>query len=280
VTTHRPSRPSPAAARPGPIIRLGTQGWSYPDWIDTFYPADSKQEHFLPFYAEVFDTVELDTTFYHPPRPTVVRSWARHTPETFRFTAKVPQAITHTARLARVGEQMQEFARALDPLGDRLGPLLVQMPAEFERDPGTVGVLDRFLAAAPLGVRLAVEFRHRSWHRVETFDMLRARHAAFAWTEWRDLPRVAEVTADFLYLRWLGDRRAIERYDKVVIDRSDSFAAWERDLRRVMPEVKEIFGYFNNHWAGHSPSSANEMKRRLGLAPVEWKERWTQRELF
>ena len=88
------------------------------------------------------------------------------------------------------------------------------------------------------------------------------------------------MTADFLYLRWLGDRRAIERYDRVVIDRADSFAAWEHDLRRVLPQVREIFGYFNNHWAGHSPSSANEMKRRLGLAPVEWKERWTQRELF
>ena len=94
-------------------IRLGTQGWSYPDWIGSFYPPGSRQEDYLPFYAEVFDTVELDTTFYHPPKPSVVRSWARHTPETFRFAAKVPQAITHTARLASVGEQLQEFARAL-----------------------------------------------------------------------------------------------------------------------------------------------------------------------
>ena len=263
-----------------PAIRIGTQGWSYPDWVGSFYPPGSKQEHYLPFYAEVFDTVELDTTFYHPPKATVVRSWARHTPNGFRFAAKVPQAITHTARLASIGEQMQQFARALEPLGERLGPLLVQMPAEFERDEGTVGVLERFLAAAPATVRLAVEFRHHSWHRPQTVELLRARRAALAWTEWRELPRVSEVTTDFLYLRWLGDRRAIERYDRVQIDRSDSFDAWERDLRRVLPQVREIYGYFNNHWAGHSPASANEMKRRLGLVPVEWKERWTQRELF
>jgi uncharacterized protein YecE (DUF72 family) len=263
-----------------PSIRLGTQGWSYPDWIGTFYPPGSRQEDYLPFYAEVFDTVELDTTFYHPPKPSVVRSWARHTPETFRFAAKVPQAITHTARLASVGEQLEEFARALDPLGDRLGPLLVQLPAEFERDAGTIGVLDRFLAAAPQPVRLAVEFRHRSWQVAPIFDLLRRRRAAFAWTEWRDLPRVPEVTTDFLYLRWLGDRRDIDRYDRVQVDRGASFDAWERDLRRVLPEVHEVYGYFNNHWAGHSPSSANAMKRRLGLLPVEWKERWTQRELF
>jgi uncharacterized protein YecE (DUF72 family) len=263
-----------------PVIRIGTQGWSYPDWIGTFYPPGSKQEDYLPFYAEIFDTVELDTTFYHPPKPTIVRSWARHTPETFRFSAKVPQAITHTARLASMAEQMQQFAAALEPLGERLGPLLVQLPAEFERDAGNVGVLDRFLVAAPSAVRLAVEFRHASWHRPETYALLRSRSVALAWTDWRDLPRVSEVTADFLYLRWLGERRAIEHYDRVQVDRNEAFAAWEQDLRRALPQVREIYGYFNNHWAGHSPSSANEMKRRLGLAVVEWKDLWTQRELF
>jgi uncharacterized protein YecE (DUF72 family) len=265
---------------PAAAIRIGTQGWSYPDWIGAFYPPGAKQEHYLPFYAEIFDTVELDTTFYHPPKPSIVRSWARHTPEHFRFAAKVPQAITHAAKLASMGEQLQAFARALEPLGERLGPLLVQLPAEFERDAGTTGVLDRFLASAPSIVRLAVEFRHRSWHRHETYALLRARRAALAWTEWRDLPRVTEVTADFLYLRWLGDRREILSYDRVVVDRTASFTAWAGDLERVLPEVREVYGYFNNHWAGHSPASANEMKRRLGLAPVDPRELWTQRELW
>lgn len=265
---------------PSPAFRIGTQGWSYPDWVGTFYPPTAKQEHYLPFYAEVFDTVELDTTFYHPPKPSIVRSWARHTPPTFRFAAKVPQAITHAAKLTSMAEQLQAFAAALEPLEERLGPLLVQMPAEFERDAGTVGVLDRFLAAAPSAVRLAVEFRHRSWHRPETWALLRARRAAVAWTEWRDLPRVAEITTDFLYLRWLGDRQEIERYDRVQVDRDASFTAWEGALRGALPGVREIYGYFNNHWAGHSPASANEMKRRLGLLPVDWREHWTQRELW
>jgi uncharacterized protein YecE (DUF72 family) len=262
------------------VIRLGTQGWSYPDWVGTFYPPGSKQEHYLPFYAGVFDTVELDTTFYHAPRPSIVRSWERNTPAHFRFAAKVPETITHTARLSRVGQQMEEFARALEPLGEKLGPLLVQMPAEFTRDPGSQGLLDRFLAGVPEAVRVAVEFRHHSWHAREVWDLLRARHAALAWTEWRDLPRVSEVTADFLYLRWLGDRREIEKYDRVQIDRAAAFEAWERDLRRVLPDVREVFGYFNNHWAGHSPASAAEMKRRLGLTPVEPKSLWPQGELW
>lgn len=262
------------------VIRLGTQGWSYPDWIGVFYPPATRQEHYLPFYAEVFDTVELDTTFYHAPRPSIVRSWARHTPDHFRFAAKVPQGITHEAKLTKIGEHMNEFFHALDPLGEKRGPLLVQMPAEFQRDPGTEGVLDRFLAVCPAEAMIAVEFRHASWHDERVYDLLRRRRAAIAWTEWRDLPRVTAVTADFLYLRWLGNRADIERYTHTQIDRTSSFEAWTEDLERVLPEVREVYGYFNNHWAGHSPASANEMKRRLGLEAVEAKAHWPQRELF
>ncbi len=261
-------------------VRIGTQGWSYDDWKGVFYPPGSKQEDRLPFYAEVFDTVELDTTFYHAPKATIARSWERHTPDAFRFAAKVPRAITHDAQLREVGEELERFVRAMEPLGDKLGPLLVQLPAEFVGDDGARADLDRFLAAAPAGTRLAVEFRHASWHDPATWDVLRRHGAAVAWTEWRELPRVTEVTTDFLYLRWLGDRREIAKYDRVQVDRADSFRAWEADLMRVFGEVREVYGFFNNHWAGHSPASANEMKRRLGLAVTEPRDCWPQGELF
>ena len=264
----------------GAAVRLGTQGWSYDDWRGVFYPPGAKQEDRLPFYAEVFDTVELDTTFYQPPRPTIARSWDRHTPAHFRFAAKVPRAITHEGALRGVGEAMEQFVRAMAPLGEKLGPLLVQLPAEFVAGPETRRDLAAFLAAAPREVRLAVEFRHASWHEPATYETLRRAGAALAWTEWRELPRLTEVTADFLYLRWLGDRREIAVYDRVQVDREDSFRAWEADLLRVFGEVREVYGYFNNHWAGHSPASANEMKRRLGLPCVEPRDRWSQRELF
>lgn len=262
------------------MIHLGTQGWAYPDWIGVFYPPGSKQQHYLPFYAGVFDTVEIDTTFYGAPSASVVRSWDRHTPDPFRFAAKVPREITHDASLSGVGAKMEEFVLGLAPLGQKLGPLLVQLPAEFHRGPRTEADLLAFLDGAPRGVRLAVEFRDRSWHAPEILEALRARNVAAAWTQWRDLPPITEPTADFLYVRWLGDNREIEKYDRVVIDRTDSFGQWEQELRRVLPEVREVFGYFNNHWAGHSPASANEMKRRLGLLPVEGKDRWAQKELW
>jgi uncharacterized protein YecE (DUF72 family) len=261
-------------------IHLGTQGWSYTDWIGCFYPPGARQEHYLPFYSSIFDTVELDTTFYHAPRASVVRSWARHTPDGFRFAAKLPRAITHDAGLSGVADLVRRFADALAPLEEKLGPLLAQMPAEFVRDERTAAALEQFLAEAPTETRFAVEFRHASWHVAETFETLRRHRAALAWTEWRELPRLTEVTTDFLYLRWLGDRREILSYDRVVIDRTRELNAWELDLQRVLPEVREVFGYFNNHWAGHSPASANAMKRRLGLEIVDPAERWPQRELF
>ncbi|TMQ74285.1 MAG: DUF72 domain-containing protein [Candidatus Eisenbacteria bacterium] len=129
-----------------PSLRIGTQGWAYPDWVGTFFPPGAKQEDYLPFYAEVFDTVEIDTTFYHPPKPSIVRSWARHTPEAFRFTAKLPQAITHTARLASVTELLQEFARALEPLGPRLGAARGRVPPPLLAPPGELRA-----AARPAG---------------------------------------------------------------------------------------------------------------------------------
>ena len=261
-------------------VRIGTQGWSYDDWKDVFYPPGAKQEDRLPFYAQIFDTVELDTTFYHAPKATIARSWARHTPDGFRFAAKVPRALTHDARLSGVSEMLQAFAKAMEPLGEKLGPLLVQTPAEFARTDETLRDLDRFLTDAPSGVRLAIEFRNASWHEDAVLDTLRRHGAALAWTEWRDLERRTDVTADFLYARWLGDRREIAVYDHIQVDREESFGAWEADLARVIPEVREVFGYFNNHWAGHSPASALEMKRRLGLEWIDPRDRWSQRELF
>jgi uncharacterized protein YecE (DUF72 family) len=179
-----------------------------------------------------------------------------------------------------MAEHLTAFVAALDPLGERRGPLLVQMPAEFRREAGTVGVLERFLAAAPRDSRLAVEFRDRSWHVAPTWELLRRHRAAAVWSEWRDLPTIREITGDFLYVRWMGRREEIERFDRVRIDRTEGFDAWQATLERALPQVREVHGYFNNHWAGHSPASANEMKRRLGLKPVDPKTLWPQGELF
>jgi uncharacterized protein YecE (DUF72 family) len=261
-------------------LHFGTQGWAYPDWIGVFYPPRSKQEDYLPFYSGIFDTVELDTTFYHPPRAAVARSWEKRVPASFRFAAKLPRAITHDALLVNAVPDLEAFVRSLDPLGEKRGPLLAQMPAEFVRDDDATRALERFLAGIPAGVQVALEVRHASWHTAATYELLARSNVALAWTQWRDLAPVREVTADFLYVRWLGVREWVGKYDRVTIDRAAEHDQWETALRAALPRVREVYGYFNNHWAGHSPASANEMKRRLGLAVLEPREHWSQSELW
>lgn len=243
-----------------------------------FYPPGSRQEDYLPFYARVFDSVELDTTFYHAPRPTLVRGWSRATPARFRFAAKFPKSITHDAGLIGAQDEAKAFVEAMSGLGERLGPLLIQLPSAFHAD--RQEPLERFLDALPSGFRYAVEVRHPSWHREETVRMLEARRVALTWTDWLDLPPYHALTADFLYVRWMGDRRAIERYDRVQIPRDAEHDAWEQAIRAALPRVREVYGYFNNHWAGHSPASAADMKRRLGLDVVDPRSCWNQGELF
>src|SRR5262249_21136848 len=157
---------------------------------------------------------------------TIARSWARHTPESFRFSAKVPRAITHEALLKDAAPGLTAFARALEPLGERMGPVLVQMPAEFTRDDDTVRVLEGLPAAKSDGLPTARAFRPPAGHGPGPGALLRGPPVAIGWPEWRELPRVTEITADFLSPRCLGDRREIERYDRVQIDREDSFRAW------------------------------------------------------
>jgi uncharacterized protein YecE (DUF72 family) len=261
-------------------LSLGCQGWTYPDWIGVFYPAGARQEALLPFYASQFDSVELDNTFYRSPRPALVRSWARHTPPGFRFAAKVPREVTHDTALFRAGPAMTSFLKAMESLGEKLGPLLLQFPASFRRTEGSHEALARFLDSLPEGFRIAVELRSRSWQMPETAHLLRRRGVSWAWTDWRDLPAHRERTADFVYVRWLGNRSDIERYDRVQIDRTAEFDDWERELGAIRGSVTDIYGYFNNHWAGHSPASVRELLRRLGEPVGDPREAWPQSELF
>lgn len=244
-------------------IYLGTQGWSYKDWVGSFYPDGTQAKDYLRIYADVFDAVELDTTFYAAPRPEVVRGWDRVTPEHFQFAAKLPRSITHDRRLIDAGDELLEFVEVMRELGPKLGPMLVQLPPDFRYDERDA--LRAFLAQLPDGFRFAVEFRHRSWLRAETYEILRERAAAWTNVDLWYMPRHVELTADFTYVRWLGERRKIQRMDAVQIDRSAELDAWAEELEHVSKRVQRIYGFANNHYSGHSPADIRHLRKRLGL---------------
>src|SRR4051794_10940198 len=150
-------------------ILVGTSGYNYPEWRGTFYPEKFPTSKMLAYYAERFDTVEVNYTFYRVPTPELLEGWSHTVPDGFRFTLKAPQRITHHAKLQHCEELTQNFCRTASTLGAKLGVLLFQLPPTLKRDDA---VFRDFLTLLPEGTRAAFEFRHASWHDDAVFAAL------------------------------------------------------------------------------------------------------------
>jgi uncharacterized protein YecE (DUF72 family) len=183
----------------GQKIRIGTSGYSYPEWKGSFYPEKIAAKDMLRFYGEKFPTVEINNTFYRMPKEDVLRGWAEQVPEDFAFVIKASQRITHFKRLKECDDLLRYLFRVADALGPRLGPLLFQLPPNFKKD---LPRLESFFAAMPERRRVAVEFRHASWFDDEVFEALRRQGAALCVSDTGEEPVAPLVaTTDWGYLR-------------------------------------------------------------------------------
>jgi len=263
--------------------RLGTSSWSSQDWVGVFYPPGTTSADFISEYAKHFDTVEVDSTFYRTPPAAVVRNWHARTPPGFLIAAKFPQVITHEKVLVDCGDELSEFLKAMDLLGDKLGPLLLQFPyfnkQAFPRAQDFLARLSKFLDLLPRDRAYALELRNKYWINDRLQELLRSRNIALALIDhpWMTPVQqlVAEqnvVTADFTYLRWLGDRKGIEEktkhWDRVIIDRTHEMEAWILIIRKLLKRGIRILGFFNNHYAGFAPGSIKlfyEVWERMGV---------------
>jgi uncharacterized protein YecE (DUF72 family) len=242
---------------PEPGLYLGTCGWSYADWEGTLYPEGLPAGARLAEYAKHYATVEVDSTFYGTPRRSTVEKWREVVPEGFLFAAKFPQEITHERNLVGCGEPAGTFVHTMAALGDRLGPLLLQLPPSFAVK--GMGVLEDFLTGLPQGFRYAVEVRHKSWLGSDLPQMLRERGAALALIDYPRMPRMEEVTAGFVYIRWLGDRREFPSgHTGPKRDRREDLGWWSERVDRFLSEGREVFAYANNHYQNHSPSTLEQ----------------------
>ena len=244
-------------------LHLGTQGFAFDDWVGPFYPADTPKAAYLERYAERFATVEIDSTFYGTPRPSVVRGWYDRTPAGFLFAAKFPRTITHDKKLVGTEAEVDEFIDAMLGLEDKLAVLTLQFAYDFE--PGQLALLDRFLARLPHGPRYAVEVRNRKWLTGSLRDLLSGRGTALVLQDLYYMPKMDWLTAPFTVVRWLGRRSDIERFDRLQIDRSRDLIAWAGRVRGFLEAGVDVFGYFNNHYAGHSPGSVRQFEEILGV---------------
>ena len=239
---------------PEPGLYLGTSGWSYSDWEGTVYPNGIPAASRLAEYVKDYATVEIDSTFYGTPRRSTVQRWREISPDGFLFAAKFPQEITHDKNLVGCERETQGFVRTMEELGDRLGPLLLQLPPSFTVE--GLDVLEDFLAGLPGGFRYAVEVRHRSWLGSDLPGILRERGAALVLVDYPRMPRMEEATADFSYVRWLGDRREFPSgHTHLARERDEDLRWWSGVVGRFLEEGKTVFAYANNHYQNHSPST-------------------------
>ena len=224
---------------------IGTSGFQYTEWKGNFYPEDLPTAKMLPFYAERLSTTEINYTFHRIPAPKTIDNWKALTPTNFRFALKAPQKITHWSKLRDCADNLRYFHDVISALGEKLGPVLFQLPPNFKKDNLVLG---DFLNGLPGGMRAAFEFRHESWFDDEVFETLRARSAALciADTEKLETPKVA--TTDYGYLRL---RR--EDYVKSDVER------WTEFVRGQTGCWTSAFIYFKHEEAGIGPKLAREM---------------------
>src|SRR5438093_4185922 len=233
-----------------PVMKfwIGTSGFQYPEWKGNFYPEDLAARKMLPFYAERLSTTEINYTFHRIPAAKTIDNWKTLTPENFRFALKAPQKITHWSKLRDCADTLDYFCKVISGLGERLGPVLFQLPPTFKKD---ADVLSSFLREFP-DLRAAFEFRHESWFDDEIFGVLKSRNIALCIAETENTATPTAATADYGYLRL---RR--EDYEKIDIER------WAKFVREQNNRWSDAFVYFKHEEAGIGPKLAKQMMELL-----------------
>jgi uncharacterized protein YecE (DUF72 family) len=250
------------------LLRIGSCSFTAPGWEKTFYPPRLPKREYLRWYASKFDTLEIDSTFYATPAPTVTRRWFNETPSGFTFALKAPRAITHDKLLVGCGDELEEFLRSIEPLGEKVGTILLQFA--YERTDGItfeefLRRLDEFSALLPSDLDFAIEIRNREWLRPQLFDLLDERDITLALIDHPYMPPPEDLSVHFAkrpaYIRLLGDRHEIESITKsfheVVVDRDASILHWTRVCREIVKHGVPVSVYVNNHYAGYAPATIN-----------------------
>lgn len=236
-------------------IWIGTSGWQYDHWRGRFYPDKLPKSRWFEHYARHFDTVEVNSTFYHLPRAGTVEKWRRQAPEGFTYVVKANRYITHIKKLAEVAEEVGRFFEVVDRFEDRLGAVLYQVPPSLHRD---LERLDAFINYLPERSRAVFEFRHSSWYDDTTFDLLNRRRVAFCVHDMAGNPSPRVVTGEVVYVRFHGTTgRYAGNYPDALLT---EWAGWLKDQQK---NVRAVYAYFNNDVEGHAVHNAGTLRKFL-----------------
>ena len=258
-------------------LRFGCSGWDYQEWIGPVYRNASESK--LRAYSRVFDTAEINSTFYRAPSPGMVIGWARYTPEEFVFAAKVPQTVTHDRLLdpaKGADKDLRAYCELMRPLLDagKLGPLLLQLPPRLRFQESAI---HRFLDTLPRDFAFALEPRNKTWMSMEAFDLLRATGVAYTIVDEPLLPPDLHVTSGMAYLRWHGhgtDPWYNYRYTE------EEVKSWVPRVQQVASQAETVYGFFNNHFHGYAPENCLQILGMLGVQTQEQARALKRIEVF
>jgi uncharacterized protein YecE (DUF72 family) len=251
-----------------------------------FYPRGTRAAEMLASYAQIFETVEVDSTFYAVPSIQTVDGWNRRTPRKFSFSLKLPQEITHQYALRRgSAETLAEFCDRVQLLDEKLAVILIQMPPQFDATPDNERALREFLPQLPGDLRFSIEFRSRDWIGPRVLELLSKYNVSVALVEGQWIPRdtmwqlAQQPTATFAYIRWMGERD-LTRFDIVQRPQNANLHGWQELIETLRERVADVYAYFSNYYEGHAPASANKLKRMLGQTIIDPTDMEDQPSLF
>jgi len=243
-------------------VHIGTMGWSYKFWVGNFYTNGLNPKEFLVEYSRHFNAVEVNSTFYRNPSQSTVMKWREQTPADFVFSAKFPKIITHNKMLRNCEEETEFFIKRMSLLQSKLGPLLLQLPPTFKL--GNLILLADFLAELPKGHRFAVEVRNRDLLQDKLYSLLSEKGVALTIADSPFMPVAENMTADFVYVRWEGDRKKVKgTLGQVEVDRSEDIKMWAGKMTSFLDDGMKVFGYFSKYYSGHPPTDANRLLKSI-----------------
>jgi uncharacterized protein YecE (DUF72 family) len=253
-------------------LYIGCSGWSYSSWQGPFYPSNLENKYWLSYYSQVFNYVEIDSTFYRIPNEFMVKNWDRKTPTGFRFTAKFPKAITHDKKFKDVGKELALFYDAMKPLKDKLLALVIQFPPYLKITEG-MEALKQYDFFFDDMYRYAVEVRHPSWFSDLAYNFFSNNNICMVWNQLDKIQSPPIVTTDFVYLRLIGDRSINEDFGRIQKDREQEMKYWSDKLKAIQENEKDVKAGIvaaNNHYAGFGAATANMLGVMNDLPSAEW----------
>jgi len=235
---------------------IGTSGFSYGHWQGVFYPEELPKNQWFVYYTGVFDTVELNNTFYHLPRESTVEKWEKTSPDGFTFAVKGSKFITHIKKLVDVGESLRLFESRAALLGDKLGVILFQFAPSFKKD---IDLLENFLKLLSPQKRYTMEFRHKSWFSDDTYDILKKYNISLCASDTPKYPYCEVLTADFMYIRLHGHEvlYASDYSEEVLKEYGQKIKEWNE-------QGIDVYTYFDNDYYGYAVKNAKRLKELLG----------------